>query len=230
MLKGKVNPTDNDHLFQYGDVPGRMSEAAVLELLQLKENNGLSSSPEHYRNILMGESRGEILTDPNLGARGGELSLQLAFYPLVADSLVLYKNFSTDNLMPWESRKREYALVETTDYTVNETTGAITLVTALAEADTVVADYRHDGGELFVTMRDLVLKMARKELYFMFPNWAGEVNVLTELREEIEAKFFEFNSGDNPKGIGEIDQVHYLVETRKSRREGLRRPYMQGAL
>ena len=229
-LKAKVNPTDDSSLFRYGTAPGLMSESTVLNLLETEEQGILSQMPEHYRQIIDGKSYGEILTDPDLGAREGETAFTVAFSPIVENSLLVYKNFRTEYNLPWESRRREHALTVTTDYTVDLEAGVITLVEALEEEDTLVVDYHHTAGSVFVTARDLVLKAARLELYTMFPNWNDATNVITEAREYIDNKIFAFNAGEDAKGMGEIDRVSYIIETRKSRRETKKLPFMRGAI
>ena len=226
-LKSVVNPTDDSALWRYGDAPGMMSETAVDTLLEKEEKNFLSALPEHYRNIVFGDVSGEILTHHELGARGGELTLQLAYYPIMEDTLVLYKNYWSNDL-PWESRSYDEALTETTDYTVNLTTGVITLNAALEQGDAVFAEYRHDAGEMFGTVRDLVLKAARLELYSMFPNWNDATDVIQEMREVVDNKILAFNAGEDAKGIAEIDNIHFVIETRKSRRNTLKLPFMRG--
>ena len=176
-LKAKVNPTDDLNLFRYGNAPGLMSESAVLTLLETEEHAILSQLPEHYRQIIAGKSYGEILTNPDLGAAGGETEFTVAFTPVT--DLVLYKNFREEYGLPWESRRREHALTVTTDYTVNLTTGEITLTEALEEEDTLIADYHHTAGTVFVTARDLVLKSARLELRTMMPNWNDGTDTIT---------------------------------------------------
>src|SRR5690606_32386618 len=121
----------------------------------------------------------EILVDKDLGARGGETALQLAFYPALDNTIVLYLNYF-DNNLPWESRSYDYAMAAA-DFSLDSATGAITLTTALEQGDFVYAEYRHDGGDLFESVRDLVLEQSRVELYSMFANWNGAGETLTDL-------------------------------------------------
>ena len=228
-LAGMVNLTGENQLLRYGNEPGIPTEAKLVNILEIEERSILSSLPEHYRRVITGEISGEILVNSELGARGGETTLQVAFYPIVADSLILYKNYF-DNELPWESRSYDYALTEVTDYTVNEATGAITLTEALESGDFVYAEYRHNAGEMFITVRDLVLKAARLELYLVMPNWNDSTDTIREMREGIDNKIFAFNAGEDAKGVSEIDDVKFVKETRKSRRETKKLPWMRGAI
>lgn len=228
QLKEYVNPTDDPALFRYGNGPRLMPESAVDRLLQTRENNVLSALPEHYRDVASGNADGVYLTDVKLGAAGGETDLQLPFVPAVDGSVLLYKNY-TANGEPWESRTRQNAMTPA-EFTVDETTGEVLLTTPLSKGDSVIVEYRHDAGATFLTLVDLVLCSARLELYSRFTNWNDATNVITEMREVVDNALFAFNQGDRPQGISEIDDVKFVIETRKNNRNTMKRPYMRGAL
>lgn len=227
-LKAMVNPADDPALFRYGNDPELMSEASVISLIEKKERGVLSQLPEHYRNIVGGTVDGQILLHKDIGARGGETTLQLAFYPVVEDTPLLYLNY-LDHEMPWGSRGYDQAM-DSGGYSVNDATGVVTLTAALSRGDQVFADYKHDGGALIESVRDLVLEQARVELYSAFPNWSGGNDTITDLQELIDNKILSFNLGERPRGIAEIDNLEFVVETRKSNRHTIKMPYMRGAI
>src|SRR5690606_17799771 len=80
--------------------------------------------------ILIGQGAQKLVAD------GGETELQLGLFPVVEDSVRIYVNYIGSFTDRNNGRELE-------GVTVNPTTGAVTLPTALREGDTVVATYRH---------------------------------------------------------------------------------------
>jgi len=221
-----INPTGDSNVISFESGPGKMSEADAEELLEDEEKNMLSMIHEHYRQVITGRVLGEILTDPDVGAFAGQDAFQLSFAPMVPSSLVLFKNYASKR-KPWVSRTRADAM-SSSEYTITEA-GELELVTPLAEGDTLVAAYRHDAGEMFTSVRSLVLKAARVELHERIGLFNDDGNVLTESREWILNQVQLWN-GDKPKGIGEIDDVNFVpsAETRRDQRKTLKIAFMGG--
>jgi len=146
---------------------------------------------------------------------------------MVADSLLLFKNYSTTT-RPWISRRRSDAMT-ISDYTLDATTGIITLATPLSEGDSVIGAYKHRAGRKFASVRQLVLKAVRLELYTMFPHWSEAGDVIREAREAIENQIIMYGTGNEAKGIGEIDDAAFVQETREDKRShSMRMPFMGG--
>lgn len=227
-LKDIVNPTDDPKLFRYGNDPKLMSEEKVEKLMEMEEGSVLSACPEHYRKIASGKADGQYLTDRQVGASAGQTEFYLAFFPVVPGSVRLYLNYDRYGL-PWRSRGHAQAMAAS-GYTVDNATGKVTLATGLSQGDVLLADYRHDAGEKFQTLRSLVLKSCRKELYVMFPNWTDASEVVEAMRDEITEKLLTFTAGEEPSGVSEIDDVDFLVETRKSNRATIYVNSMRGGL
>ena len=230
-LKDIVNPTGSSDGWRYGSEQGLMTEAKALNLLQVfGEDWILDRLPESYGEIIRGRVDGEHLTETPMGARAGQTALQTTFYPIESGSLRLYKNF---NFQTKNWRNRSYSddslLVETTDYTVDEATGAITLVSALSNGDRVIADYKHTGGSLISTVRVLALKAARIELYTQFPKYNENNDNLNQLQQNIIEELESFYAPDgSARGINYIDKMVMVRDTRKSKRKGYRMPFLRG--
>lgn len=227
-LKEMVNPTDDPKLFRFGNSnPNLMSEEKVDRLMEAEEVDILSAVPEHYRELAMGRVTGQYLTDRQMGAAGGETLLQLGLFPVLDGTVTLFKNFSRYGI-PWRNRRREHAMAAG-GFVINPATGVVTLHTPLAGGDVVLADYRHDAGQKLISLRSLVLKSARKELYVRFPNWTDSADIVTQMREDISDKLLQF-IGDEDRGVAEIDDMQLLVESRQNLRDTIMVNQMRGGL
>lgn len=221
-----VNPFGDTNLLVIGDMPPAMTEADVENVIENEEQSILSAMPERYRVVLGGVVDGEYLTSKQYGAAAEQVELYTKLKPVVAGSLLLFKNFTGK---PWRARSRADALTAA-DYTVDTETGKITLTTPLVQGESVIAYYEHTAGRMFTSIRQLVLKAARLELHQMFPNWNGSEAIISAGRDMIDNQIMAYGLGPVPKGIGEIDDIEFVEEPRQGPGIGrtLRLPFLGG--
>lgn len=101
-----------------------------------------------YRELLQGYVFGERVSLSNTGgnkrleAQGGETSATLAMKPITASTLFLFINPSNTQDYRHIKGDENSLLTLTTEYTINTTTGVITLVSALDDGDKLMATYQ----------------------------------------------------------------------------------------
>lgn len=143
-------PINGAHTFRIA-AGADMEEAVALEYLRTAEDRVLGRIPNRYRQLVR-RVDGEVLVRR---AGGGETAAQTGLSPI--SRLELYRNWVAGS---WDDRDRNEALVDGTDYTVAESTGAITLLQPLARGDRLWAAYDHAAGAQFRMLRDVATRLA----------------------------------------------------------------------
>ena len=157
-IKPLLNPSNNDNAFlgSKSSIPS----SDVEDIILMFTDRVVSALPPRYKKLIScidGEwlcGRGKT----NGGASGGETTFTTALKPI--SDLQLYKNFSGI----WLERRPANRLVLNTDYTVNNTTGEITLTDALDEGDTLIAWYNHTGLSDCLLLKLLVVNLTASYL------------------------------------------------------------------
>jgi hypothetical protein len=98
-LKGRFNPMGERHLFDVGGtqaapVPGKYPTDLAETRIEGVDRLVTGSLSEQDRRIVSGTVQGEVAVSD---AADGQTTFQLAFYPVVEDSLVLYVDFGIDS-------------------------------------------------------------------------------------------------------------------------------------
>lgn len=229
-MKTKLNPLSLPNLFGYGGT-GQLTEAAVDEIIAEQEDEIADMLPEKYRKLLRHVEGERIVAD----ATAGQTTANLGLFPATSGSLVLYKDFGGQSAMPqgggpigstaYQYRNRSQAMTVTTDYSINYTTGAIVLVTALSAGQRIFGDYEHAAAYKCKSLRFVVKNMAAAEI-------GRELPFNSDQREEAFAKFDQWEQRANRvlekmwgvdgvfKGIDLFDKLDLVEETRISRRTG----------
>ena len=155
-LQVKLQPVAGEQTFLIDD-EGDLTEAMAVDILQTAEDRLLMRLEHRYRQLLR-RVDGEILVGR---AAGGETVLQCGMFPLVSGTVKVWKNFPSEGL--WTARNPVLAL-STGEYSVNLTTGAVTLVTALVAGDSIYIEYDHTGAARVLALRDMALTLAAMEV------------------------------------------------------------------
>lgn len=121
---------------------------ANLDKIITRAEAEIISRAGRYRELLQGYVFGEKVSLSNTGgnkrieAQGGETSATLSMKPITTNTLFLFKNAS--NVQDYRHIKgdEDALLTLTTDYTINLTSGVITLVSALNDGDELTATYQ----------------------------------------------------------------------------------------
>ena len=156
----KIVPAGGEYSFSVGTTGppvNDMSTATVQEIIEAAEAECLGYLREKYQRLMRGVD-GEILTS---SAAGGETSFTLGLRPVTAGSVKLYKNFG--RVRAWRDRRPSDAM-EAEEYSVDATTGVVTLVVALGEGDVLWATYLHGAGALLLDLRRAAMGMAAAEI------------------------------------------------------------------
>jgi hypothetical protein len=242
----RENPLEVEGLFNYGDSE-TISEVWIAETIAEQEDLAISATPEGYAEFFRGEVTGEILTAE---ATGSQLTtLQLTLFPIVSGSLVLYVdyggsnfNFGDASTIPsynsfptFNPNKRPYGdrkladRYDSTKYSVNTTTGAITMNPALAEGQSVYADYQHLAAYKAKMMRHLVLVLVCAEIYDTFRDYNQQKQETTTMRQSVMSQIEKlYGDGGKASGIQLFDKIKLVEETRKSERKALKIPLLGG--
>lgn len=205
-LQNKIVPQNGEYTFLIAASGGQMTIVRADEVLNVAEDQALMRLSARHRQLLR-EVDGEILVR---SAAGGETSLQCSLFPLVAGTLKLWKNYACSK-KGWKVRNTVDAMTLTTDYTVNETTGAVTLVDALAEGDSVWATYRHDAAQKFLGIRDCALSIAAAEVARQYAYFRGAEGFDRFERWEASA----YQNLDKLVGLDLIDRIELVEQTER---------------
>lgn len=234
----RENPQLADGLLNYGDSE-TISEAYLAEIIAEQEDVAISGLPEGYAEFARGEVTGEILTAE---ATGTQLTtLQLTLFPVVSGSVVLYVDYGggmygdagtfpsyNPNKRPYSDRKLADRY-DSTKYSVNNTSGAVTMSPALTEGQSVYADYQHTATQKIKMLRHVVLVLVSAEIYSTFPQFNREQREATVMRESALTMLGNlYGDGGRPSGIQGFDKIKLVDETRKSERKALKIPLMGG--
>lgn len=155
-LQKKLQPSAGEQTFLISN-DGDLAEAEAGAIIANAEDRLLMRLPHRYRQLLR-EVDGEIVVGQ---AEGGETALQCSLFPLVGGTVRVWKNFPSESL--WSQRKPSQALLVTL-WSVNLTTGVVTLSQPLAAGDSVFVEYRHQGAEKVLVLRDMALALAAVEV------------------------------------------------------------------
>lgn len=163
-LVRRLSPKGNQNSFVIGNASGQVPEATVLEKIQAKDEYVASRAPARYRTVIAGNMVGEILVE---FAAASQPTATLGLKPVVAGTLVLYKNYCKSR--PYENRKRECDAM-TSGYDLAEDTGVVTFDPVLSKGDRVYADYRHTGMADCLMLGDIVIGLAAAEMLDDMPS------------------------------------------------------------
>lgn len=203
-LQKKLQPENGTETFLIDDDEGNLSEADAEEIIETWEEWVLTRIDKRYCELLTYVD-GEILIR---NAVGGETSLRLGIFPVIGSSVVLYKNFPGSRL--WQARDRSLAM--SGGFSVNESTGAVTLDVALEAGDQVIGEYGHTGASRVLTLRDAALSLAAVEVarrFQFFREESPDPSVFTDWKNDA------FQNLNNLKGIPLLDKLE-LVRGDKS--------------
>ncbi len=161
-IKKKHNPSNAPDGF-LGSRCVSVTEADVIEAIEEFEETVLQRTPGRYQDLFF-YVNGEVLCGGKRsmgGATGDgtETSFTCALAPV--SDLKLYQNYPSSR--PWTQRGPTDRLALNTDYTVNLTTGAITLITALSQGDTLIAEYVHSALSQCKLLRKIVKDLVAVE-------------------------------------------------------------------
>ena len=214
-------PADIRKKLNYRNLPqgflgsdGTITDADVEETIDEFEETAFSRMPQRYQDLLTA-CDGEILTRDPGGALGTETSFTVSLYP--CDNLLLYKNFGGKT---WAQRTPFDAMTEGADYTLDKTTGVITLPTVLSKGDRLFAEYTHTAASGCKLLRRIVKDLCATE-------WARRLNPDDEQFErytEWETQAYsDLSRMSRPKGdearqgIRTFDRIKLVYETRSAR-------------
>lgn len=155
-LQAKVQPTSDEQSWKIGS-GNDLSEAGAQDLLDAAADRVLMRLPHRYRQLCR-RVDGEILTQR---AAGGESSFVVGLFPLVSGTVKLWKNFPTSGLWTQRDPHLEMAV---DGFSVDASTGTITLVSPLAVGDRLYAEYDHAGASKLLALRDMALTLAAVEV------------------------------------------------------------------
>jgi hypothetical protein len=234
-VKRRLNPLNEAGLFDFGDGTG-IAESDLDEIIAEQEDVLISCVPEQYAVIARGTVEGEILCKE---AVGGELTLQCSLFPVVTDTLHLYRDYgwqSIDGVFPLiNPNRRPYSdrkvadRLESDEFSVNVTTGAVTLATALTAGQSVHADYQHTATYKSKLLRHICLVLVSAEIYETFPSFAPEEGAAVRIREEAQAKINALYASDGrASGVQLFDKMKLEGETRRDERKALKIPLLGG--
>lgn len=153
-LQKKLQPVNGNQTFLIGD-GGDLTTAEAEEILNIAEDRVLMRLHPRYRQLLR-EVDGEILVR---SAQGGESVFVTGIAPV--SDVKLWLNFPRERM--WESRSTDLAMASVT-YSVDATTGTITLAAALVKGDRLFATYKHTGANKVLGLRDSALTLAAVEV------------------------------------------------------------------
>lgn len=203
-LQSKIAPHGGAFRFTIGSGSSdSMTEDEADEILMMAEEQVLDRLDHRYRDLLSAVD-GEYVV---LSASGGETEVVLGLKPVVDGSVKIYVNYFDEN-RGWNRRNSTHAL-PVSDYSVNTTTGVVTLGTPLSEDDTVIAEYEHTAGHGMRGLRENVkaiaaAEVARRQAYFQ----------TAEGWDRFDA--WETSAWQNVNrmaGIGVIDKLKLVEET-----------------
>lgn len=227
-LKARINPLGERSLFDIGGTldsrqPGKYPTDLAEQQIEAVDRLVTGSLSEQDRRIVSGRIEGEIAVKD---ANAGQQTFTLAFHPL--SDLVLYVDFgieSRDDANPmisgswyqfgvagnrtYASRQRADRL-DTSLYSVNETTGQVTLTFELSAGQSVYADYNHTGGVEVEELRDLAYDILRAKIAATLPAFADRSQELADNMEAALNTLAEYTSG--VRGLQTIDQVEFVPE------------------
>jgi hypothetical protein len=185
-------------------------EAEVLESIEEFEESSFGRLNGRHQELLHYVS-GEYLTRKT-GAKGGETQFTPGLTP--AANLTLYLDYEGN----WNDRCELDALVLNTHYTVHPSTYVITLTTALAAGQTLIAEYDHTALANCKLLRKIVKDLVATE-------WARRRNPddatfarYLEWERQAYGDLARLRKKDGEKlGIQMFDRLNLVEETQVSR-------------
>lgn len=132
-----------------------MSEEDCLAVIEAKEAEVVAQMRERDRDLLRAVD-GELAV---AYATAGQVMVRATLTPILAGTLKVYVNLAR----AWVDRRPTDVLAEA-GYSVNLTTGVITLGTALEEGDQVALEYEHGWATKELHLKDLATTLAAVEI------------------------------------------------------------------
>lgn len=221
--KRRLNPLDEDGLFNYG-AGTNIPEPLIDEICAEQEDVVISAAPEQYAMLARGEVEGEILCKETLG---GETTLQLGLFPVLVGTVRLYVGYG-HSTRPYSDRKVADRL-SSDAYSVNTTTGLVTLATPLPSGQSVHADYEHTATYKAKLLRHVALMLVTAEIYETFPMFANEDGVVERTRTAAFARLEAlYTDSGAASGVQLFDKLKLESETRRDERKALKMPLLGG--
>jgi hypothetical protein len=184
-MQAKITPSEGEYEFSIGS-GGDLESAALDEIVNQCEHEVLGYLKLKYQQLVR-RVDGEVAVR---SAAGGETVLQAGLFPVTAGTLKVYINFPSRKA--WRERQPRHAL-PAGEYSVDNATGAVTLVNALAEGDSAWLAYEHGAAAKLLDLRKDTMNLAAAEIarrfaYFRsasgferFENW--EIAARQHLRD-----------------------------------------------
>lgn len=154
-LQMKLSPRNGGYSFLIGD-EGDLTEAEVLSILNTAEDRALTRLSPRYRRLLRRVEAEFIVRH----AEAGQTTFQTGLAPI--SNLKLYKNYGFIR-RGWNARRPSDELSPSV-YSVNLTTGVVTLATPLQDGETILGEYDHQAAGQILVLRDAVLTLAAVEI------------------------------------------------------------------
>jgi len=155
-LQAKLSVRNGAQSFLIDDTDGDLTEAEADVILNNAEELVFSRLKARYR-AMMFRIEGEILVR---SANDGQTTFNTGLFPIT--NLKLYLDFDY-RYFGWNNRTEDFVLSSDL-YTVNETTGAVTLDTGLPLGISVLAEYDHGAASKALTIVDAVVTLAAVEV------------------------------------------------------------------
>lgn len=133
-----------------------LSASDLLEIVEECEAEAVGYLRLKYQGLMRHVDGERVIVD----AAGGETSLQLGLFPVVAGTVTLFRNFPMTRA--WRERRPADAMEE--EFSVEASTGAVTLSEALSEGDRVYAVYDHEAASKFLGIKRSVGSLAAAEI------------------------------------------------------------------
>lgn len=209
-IRKRLNPANVPHLFLGDD--STIQTADVQESLEEVVDTVISRIPARY-GAISERVEGEYIVRC---AIGGETALTLGLFP--ASDVRLYINLN----VPWDSRRPAESLRDGAGCTVNVSTGGITLETALATDDCVVAEYNHTAmAECHLLRRIAVDLVAAEWARRIYPDDTKFERYLEwERRANYDLARMKGMKDGERMGIRMFDRLDLVNETQEERMVG----------
>jgi hypothetical protein len=167
--------------------------------------------PEGYRRMSRSTHyHGEVLTTR---AKQGQTTLTPKLLPLVEGTVKVYVNFGASEV-PWIGLERELHALEDDEYSVDYTTGVITIPT-LVKDDMVYATYDHGAAKNLRMLKRLALDLAIVQVARDTHADMENYQIYTDMENNVYSTFKKFREkGDARIGIDMFDRIQTVVPLR----------------
>jgi len=201
-LKLRLNSADEAEGWQFGENEN-YTETDSVELLQEKEDTCLSMLPEGYRRM----SRSTLYHGECLARRAkkNQTTFTPKLLPLVEGTVNLYVNFPQD--VPWISSERDDYRLEDSKFSVNWTSGLIT-IPSITENDRIYTTYEHGAGKTLRMLKRLALDLAIVQIARDEHIDVENYDIFKDLENNVYSTFKKFREkGDARIGIDMFDRM-----------------------